>query len=121
MMQLDINGQSKNYDGDPKMPLLWALRDIFKLTGTKFGCAKGFCGSCTIHVDGEAVKSCLVPIQSAVGRKITTIEGLSFDASHPVQRAWQEINVPQCGYCQPGQIMCAAAMLAKNNNPSDDD
>jgi isoquinoline 1-oxidoreductase alpha subunit len=103
------------------MPLLWALRDILGLKGTKFGCGKGLCGACTVHIDGDAVKSCLVPVQAAAGHKVTTIEGLSPDGSHPLQVAWRDINVPQCGYCQPGQIMCAAAMLAKNKNPSDDD
>lgn len=120
-MKLKINGASKNFVGDPSMPLLWALRDVLGLKGTKFGCAKGLCGACTVHVDGEAVKSCLIPTKLAVGHEITTIEGLSEDGSHPVQAAWESINVPQCGYCQPGQIMCAAAMLSKNNNPSEDE
>jgi isoquinoline 1-oxidoreductase alpha subunit len=120
-MQLNINGKIRDFDGDPSMPLLWALRDVLGLCGTKFGCAKGLCGACTIHIDGEAVKSCLAPVSAAVGHKLTTIEGLSTDGSHPVQIAWQDIQVPQCGYCQPGQIMCAAAMLAKNKSPSDDD
>lgn len=120
-MQLSINGKNHRFDDDPQMPLLWALRDVLDLKGTKFGCGKGLCGACTIHINGEAVKSCLIPVQAAVGQKVTTIEGLSKDASHPLQKAWQDLNVAQCGYCQSGQIMCAASLLAKQSAPSDDD
>lgn len=119
-MKLDINNTTKEYDGDPDRPLLWALRDILGLKGTKFGCGKGLCGACTIHIDDDAVKACLTPVRAAEGHRITTIEGLSEDGSHPLQEAWEEFQVPQCGYCQAGQIMCAAAMLKANPKPSDE-
>jgi len=118
-MQLNINGKARVYNGDPQMPLLWALRDILKLKGTKFGCGMGLCGACTVHIDGEAVKSCLMPVAAAVGHKVTTIEGLCADGNHPLQEAWKDIQVPQCGYCQTGQIMCAAALLKRTPNPTD--
>ena len=121
MITLNINGEKRQLDIDPNMPLLWALRDVAKLTGTKYGCGKGLCGACTVHLDGEPIRSCLTPI-SAVGKgKITTIEGLSTDGDHPVQQAWLQHKVPQCGYCQSGQMMSAAALLAKNAAPTDGD
>lgn len=116
-----INGKTQSLDVDPEMPILWALRDVVGLTGTKFGCGRGLCGSCTIHLDGEAVRSCVIPISEAQGKKITTIEGLSSDGSHPLQKCWVEMGVPQCGFCQTGQIMNAAAFLAKNKKPSDEE
>ncbi len=116
---LTINGTERTLEAEPDMPLLWALRDLAGLTGTKFGCGKALCGACTVHVDGEPVRSCSFPVSAADGRDITTIEGLSADGSHPVQVAWRELNVPQCGYCQSGQIMSAAALLARNPAPSD--
>ncbi len=103
------------------MPLLWALRDVLGITGVKFGCGMSLCGACTVHVDGKATRSCTLPVKNALGHEITTIEGLSHDGSHPVQRAWSEVDVVQCGYCQPGQIMSAAALLAHNPTPSDAD
>ena len=103
----------------PNMPLLWVLRDTLGMTGTKFGCGMALCGACTVHIDGEATRSCITPISSVAGKKVTTIEGISPDRSHPVQRAWIEVDVPQCGYCQSGQIMSAASLLAKNAKPSD--
>src|SRR5208283_4342661 len=112
-LNLTINGEQFSADVDPAMPLLWALRDVLNLTGTKFGCGMGLCGACTVHLDGEAVRSCITPVSSIGGKRITTIEGLSADRSHPVQRAWIAEQVPQCGYCQPVQIMQAAALLAK--------
>ena len=120
MTRLEINGRPVELDSDPAMPLLWALRDVLGLTGTKFGCGIALCGSCTVHVDGEAVRSCVATVASVEGRSVTTIEGLSEDGSHPVQAAWKEINVPQCGYCQPGQIMSAAALLAGTPSPTDE-
>lgn len=120
-INLNINGKPYSIDADPTMPLLWAIRDIAGLTGTKYGCGKALCGSCTVHIDGEPIRSCVVPISAASGKNITTIEGLSEDGGHPVQVAWREINVPQCGYCQSGQIMSAAALLARNPKPTDDD
>jgi aerobic-type carbon monoxide dehydrogenase small subunit (CoxS/CutS family) len=124
---LSINRHSVEVDVDPEMPLLWALRDHLNLVGTKFGCGGGFCGACTVHVDGVATRSCTLPVSKVAAREITTIEGLSGSgelvpaaALHPVQRAWLEIDVPQCGYCQAGQIMSAAALLARTPNPSDD-
>jgi isoquinoline 1-oxidoreductase alpha subunit len=101
------------------MPLLWVLRDTLNMTGTKFGCGMALCGACTVHIDGQAARSCITPVSSVAGKKITTIEGLSADGTHPVQQAWMEINVAQCGYCQPGQIMSAVALLAKKASPSD--
>jgi aerobic-type carbon monoxide dehydrogenase small subunit (CoxS/CutS family) len=118
---LKVNGESHTVDVDPDAPLLWVLRDTIGLTGTKYGCGIGQCRSCTVHMDGDAVPSCSIPVSSAAGREITTIEGLSPDLSHPVQKAWLAEQVPQCGYCQPGQIMGAAALLAKNPAPSDAD
>jgi len=120
-INLNINGKPYTIDADPTMPLLWAIRDIVGLTGTKYGCGKALCGACTVHLDGEPVRSCVVPISAASDKSVTTIEGLSEDGNHPVQVAWREINVPQCGYCQSGQIMSAAALLERNPNPSDDD
>ena len=120
-MTLSVNGEEYEVDVSPDTPLLWVLRDTLGFTGTKYGCGIGLCGACTVHLDGEASRSCVTPVSEAVGRKITTIEGLSPDGSHPVQRAWIAEKVPQCGYCQPGQIMAAAALLAKNPNPSDAD
>lgn len=116
--KLNINKITYNVEADENMPLLWVLRDLLNLVGTKFGCGIGQCGACTIHFDGIAIRSCLIPIQSVGDSKITTIEGLSNDNSHPVQRAWKEEDVPQCGYCQAGQIMTASAFLAENKNPS---
>jgi aerobic-type carbon monoxide dehydrogenase small subunit (CoxS/CutS family) len=116
-----VNGEEATVDVVPETPLLWVLRDTLALTGTKFGCGLAQCGACTVHVDGEPIRSCVTPVSGIAGRSVTTIEGLSDDASHPVQRAWAEADVPQCGYCQSGQIMSAAALLAKNPNPTDTD
>ena len=118
-IQFTVNGKSQSVDVNPNMPLLWVLRDTLGMTGTKFGCGMALCGACTVHVDGEATRSCVTPISSVSGKKITTIEGLSPDRSHPVQKAWIEIDVPQCGYCQSGQIMSAAALLATKAKPTD--
>jgi aerobic-type carbon monoxide dehydrogenase small subunit (CoxS/CutS family) len=120
-IDLTLNGEPVSIDADPRMPLLWALRDIAGLTGTKYGCGKALCGACTVHIDGEPTRACVVPVSAVIGRSVTTIEGLSVDGNHPVQVAWRELNVPQCGYCQSGQIMSAAALLAKNGKPSDAD
>ena len=121
-IQLNVNGETRTVSDVPEdMPLLWVLRDILALNGTKFGCGKALCGACTVHVDGKAVRSCSVPVGSLEGSTITTIEGLSAHGDHPVQLAWMEANVPQCGYCQTGQIMNAAAMLAQTQNPSDEE
>lgn len=119
--QLTVNGKRVEVQVDPQTPLLWALREQLGLTGTKFGCGMALCGACTVHVDGQAVRSCVTAVKAVAGKQITTIEGLSRDRSHPVQRAWLQIQVPQCGYCQPGQMMSAAALLAVNANPSDAD
>lgn len=116
---INVNGQSKEVNVDSDTPLLWVLRDSLGMTGTKYGCGISQCGACTVHVDGEAARSCSTPISSLEGKKITTIEGLSDDGSHPVQQAWIEHDVPQCGYCQAGQIMSAAALIDSNKNPSD--
>ena len=116
-----LNGKSQSVDVDPQMPLLWVLRDTLNLTGTKFGCGMALCGACTVHINGEATRSCITPVSAVAGKKITTIEGLSEDGNHPVQQAWIEIDVPQCGYCQSGQIMSAAALLTKKPQPSDSD
>ena len=121
-MKLTINGKLRDLGAvDPKMPVLWALRDVAGLTGTKFGCGMAQCGACTIHVDGVSTRSCVLPVGEVGERKITTIEGLSEDGSHPVQQAWQELGVPQCGYCQVGQIMSAVSLLSQVPTPTDDD
>ena len=119
MVSLTVNGVAQDLDVDGEMPLLWVLRDVLGLTGTKFGCGIAQCGAYTVHVDGEATRACVTPISAVAGSEVTTIEGLSEDGSHPVQAAWQEENVPQCGYCQAGQIMSAAALLRSNDDPSD--
>ena len=116
---LDVNGKSVTVNADPATPLLWVLRDELGLTGTKFGCGLAQCGACTVHVDGQPIRSCVTPIEGLSGVKITTIEGLSKNGEHPVQVAWQKVDVPQCGYCQSGQIMSASALLAKNPHPTD--
>jgi isoquinoline 1-oxidoreductase alpha subunit len=121
MATLVVNGAERRYDGDPDMPLLWFLRDELGLTGTKFGCGQALCGVCTVHVDGTAVRACQTPLSAVEGSKVTTIEGLSPDGNHPVQVAWRDLNVSQCGYCQTGQIMQAAAFLNDTPNPTDDD
>jgi aerobic-type carbon monoxide dehydrogenase small subunit (CoxS/CutS family) len=118
---LSVNGKSKDVQAPADMPLLWVLRDVLNYTGTKYGCGLGLCGACTVHLDGEAVRACQTPVSAVGTKKIVTIEGLSADNSHPLQRAWIEEQVPQCGYCQPGQIMQAAALLAQKPHPSDDD
>jgi len=120
-IRLIVNNKPGELNVDPAMPLLWALREQLGLTGTKFGCGMALCGACTVHVDGNAVRSCVTPVGAVAGKRITTIEGLSTDRSHPVQQAWLQVQVPQCGYCQPGQMMSAAALLAVNANPSDSD
>jgi isoquinoline 1-oxidoreductase alpha subunit len=120
-LKLTINDQVFTLDVDPTMPLLWAIRNFAHLTGTKYGCGVAQCGACTVHMDGKAVRSCSIPVSAAVNKKIVTIEGLSPDGSHPLQRAWQDVDVPQCGYCQSGQIMTAANLLASNPNPSDEE
>src|SRR6266404_212210 len=119
MVMLRINGTRRDIDADPQTPLLWAIRDIVGLAGTKFGCGIGACGACTVHVDGQAVRSCITTLAAADGHEVVTIEGLSPDGTHPVQRAWEADNVPQCGYCQPGQIMQAAALLKQTPKPTD--
>jgi isoquinoline 1-oxidoreductase alpha subunit len=119
MIALKVNGISRQFNGDAEMPLLWFLRDELGLTGSKFGCGAGLCGACTVHVDGEVVRGCITPVQDAEGKEVVTIEGLDPDGAHPVQRAWRAINVPQCGYCQSGQIMQAAALLNRTPDPSD--
>jgi aerobic-type carbon monoxide dehydrogenase small subunit (CoxS/CutS family) len=119
MINLDLNGRQVAVDVDTDMPLLWVLRDVLALTGTKYGCGMALCGACTVHLEGAPVRSCVTPVSAASGKRVTTIEGLSPDSSHPVQRAWIELDVAQCGYCQSGQIMSAAALLAQNAQPSD--
>ncbi len=119
-MKFTLNGKTVTYEGDASMPILWYLRDIKGLTGTKYGCGQALCGACTIHLDGDPVRACVTPMQVAENRELTTIEGLSADGQHPLQQAWVEENVPQCGYCQAGQIMQAAALLASNPTPDDD-
>ncbi|GHD52959.1 oxidoreductase [Thalassobaculum fulvum] len=119
MVKLRINGVEQSFDGDPDTPLLWFVRDELGLNGTKYGCGVGLCGACTVHLDGVAVRGCLTTVAEAAGKSVTTIEGLSPDGSHRVQIAWRELNVPQCGFCQSGQIMQAAAMLEANPNPTD--
>jgi isoquinoline 1-oxidoreductase alpha subunit len=118
-VKLNVNGKVRDFEAPPDMPLLWVLRDLLGLTGTKYGCGMAQCGACTVHVDGEAVRSCALPASEVGARKVTTIEGLSADGLHPVQRAWIEADVVQCGYCQPGQIMAAAALLKEAPRPSD--
>lgn len=121
MIKLTINGQEHTWDGDPSLPLLWYLRDEAGLTGTKFGCGKALCGACTVHIGGEAARSCITAMSDVADQHVTTIEGLHPTGDHPVQKAWREVNVPQCGFCQAGQIMQAAAMLKENPHPSEDD
>jgi isoquinoline 1-oxidoreductase alpha subunit len=121
MISLTINQKVYQLDADPNMPLLWAIRDLVGLTGTKYGCGVAQCGACVVHLNGEAVRSCITPLRSAEGQKVVTIEGLSENNDHPLQVAWQEIDVPQCGYCHSGQIMSAAALLKENPDPSDED
>jgi aerobic-type carbon monoxide dehydrogenase small subunit (CoxS/CutS family) len=120
-VKFTLNGKSATVDVVPQMPLLWALRDTLGMTGTKFGCGMALCGACTVHINGQPTRSCITQMSTVAGKNVTTIEGLSTDNSHPVQRAWIEADVPQCGYCQSGQIMTAAALVAKTNNPSDAD
>jgi isoquinoline 1-oxidoreductase subunit alpha len=121
MVNLRVNGRNYSYDGDPAVPLLWVLRDEIGLTGTKFGCGQAICGVCTVHVGGDAVRSCGIAVSDAADKEIVTIEGLDQHGDHPVQKAWRELNVPQCGYCQTGQIMQAAALLKQNPKPSDEE
>jgi isoquinoline 1-oxidoreductase subunit alpha len=121
LIAFTVNARHVTVDADSSTPLLWVLRDNLGLTGTKYGCGMAQCGACTVHIDGEAVRSCLLPVSRAADRQVTTIEGLSPDLSHPLQRAWMDIDVPQCGYCQSGQIMSAAVLLRKKPNPTDDD
>jgi isoquinoline 1-oxidoreductase alpha subunit len=121
VIAITVNGQTIDVDAAPDTPLLWVLRDHLAMTGTKFGCGMALCGACTVHLDGAAIRSCVLPLSAAQGKSITTIEGLSRDRSHAVQKAWLEIDVPQCGYCQSGQIMSAAALLKINPRPSDAD
>ncbi len=122
MQYLIINKKKVSLEGvDPQTPLLWFLRDHLGLTGTKYGCGMSLCGACTVHLGGNAVRSCTLPVAAVGGQEVTTIEGLSAAGDHPVQKAWQDLDVPQCGYCQPGQIMSASALLAENSNPSDDE
>jgi isoquinoline 1-oxidoreductase alpha subunit len=119
MIRLTVNGNPHSFDGDPEMPLLWYLRDVLKLTGTKFGCGMSLCGACTVHINGKATRSCVTAVQKVSDKKVTTIEGLGKDGLHPVQRAWMRTNVPQCGYCQSGQMMQAAALLSLTPKPGD--
>ena len=119
MITLNLNGRNTSVDVDADMPLLWVLRDILGLTGTKYGCGMALCGACTVHLEDQPVRSCVTPVSAAAGKRVTTIEGLSADNSHPVQRAWIELDVPQCGYCQSGQIMSAVALLAQTAQPTD--
>ncbi|MDF1735916.1 MAG: (2Fe-2S)-binding protein [Minwuia sp.] len=121
MLTLNVNGQTMEVDVEPDTPLLWVLRETIGLAGTRFGCGQGLCGACTVHLDGVATRTCILPVSDVGTAEITTIEGLSADNSHPVQQAWTELDVPQCGYCQSGQIMAAAALLAENPLPSDSD
>jgi isoquinoline 1-oxidoreductase alpha subunit len=121
MITLKVNGTARRFDGDPEMPLLWYLRDLLQLTGTKYGCGEGYCGACTVHLNGAATRSCQTTMQDAAGKNIVTIEGLNVKAEHPVQQAWRANNVPQCGYCQSGQIMQAAALLKQKPKPTDAD
>jgi isoquinoline 1-oxidoreductase subunit alpha len=121
LIQFRVNGTERSFDGDPEMPVLWYLRDVLGLTGTKFGCGIALCGACTVHQNGQAIRSCVVPVRAVAGAEITTIEGISLNGLHPVQRAWMDHNVPQCGYCQAGQIMQAIALLKSKPRPSDQD
>jgi len=120
MVSVNVNGQERTFDGDPSMPLMWYLRDELGLTGTKFGCGVALCGACTVHLNGEAIRSCSIPMSDVAGKKVVTIEGLDPKGEHPVQVAWRNLSVPQCGYCQAGQIMQAAALLAKTPAPTDE-
>lgn len=119
MISVQVNGKTHDVDVEPEMPLLWVLRDVLGLTGTKYGCGIAFCGACTVQVDGEAVRSCVMPVAAVAGKSVTTIEALGGDSLHPLQQAWIEAQAPQCGYCQPGFLMAAAALLARNPSPSD--
>ncbi|HEX7667453.1 MAG TPA: (2Fe-2S)-binding protein [Polyangiaceae bacterium] len=119
MIRFVLNGVQQELDVDPEMPILWAVRDVLGLTGTKYGCGQALCGACTVHIDGDAVRACVTPIRRAEGKTVTTIEGLSPDGSHPLQKAWIDLGVPQCGFCQAGQIMTAAALLSKIPKPTD--
>ncbi|MBG0862653.1 (2Fe-2S)-binding protein [Burkholderia sp. 9779_493] len=121
MITLTVNGSEQHFDGNPDMPLLWYLRDVLGHTGTKFGCGMALCGACTVHLDGVAIRACITPVAAASGKRVTTIEGLWADLTHPLQQAWQELNVAQCGYCQSGQIMQAASLLKTNPHPTDAD
>jgi isoquinoline 1-oxidoreductase subunit alpha len=121
MVRFKVNGTAQIFDGDPEMPLLWYLRDILGLTGTKFGCGMGLCGACTVLQNGKAIRSCSTPMSKVEGIEVTTIEGISVNGPHAVQKAWVEVNVPQCGYCQPGQIMQAVSLLSSKPKPTDDD
>jgi isoquinoline 1-oxidoreductase alpha subunit len=121
MISFSVNGTPRKFDGDEEMPLLWHLRDDLRLTGTRFGCGLGLCGACTVHIDGQSSRACQAKMATLNNKKVVTIEGLSEAGNHPVQRAWRTLNVPQCGYCQSGQIMQASALLARNPNPSDTD
>ncbi|MCB9641022.1 MAG: (2Fe-2S)-binding protein [Myxococcales bacterium] len=118
MLTLQVNRETHKVDAEPEMPLLWVLRDLLHKTGTKFGCGQGLCGACTVLLDGQAIRSCVTPVSSAIGKQITTIEGLHPEGKHPLQQAWEEHNVPQCGFCQPGQIMNAAGLLKSNPKPT---
>lgn len=120
-IRVRVNGVERELEADGDMPLLWALRDLLGLTGTKYGCGQALCGACTVHLEGQVVRSCVTPLARAAGRSVTTIEGLSTDGNHPLQRAWVELGVPQCGYCQAGQLMTAAALLAKKPRPTDEE
>jgi aerobic-type carbon monoxide dehydrogenase small subunit (CoxS/CutS family) len=121
MISLIVNGKQQQLDVPPEMPLLWAIREKVGLTGTKYGCGMALCGACTVHLDGAPIRSCITPVSAAAGRKVTTIEGLSEKGDHPVQRAWMDVGVPQCGFCQSGQLMSAAALLARTSSPTDRD
>jgi isoquinoline 1-oxidoreductase subunit alpha len=118
MIQLKVNGTEQSFSGDPEMPLLWYLRDVLGLTGSKFGCGVGLCGACTVHVNGQAKRSCVTAMRDTAGQEITTVEGIEMNGLNPVQKAWMQINVPQCGYCQVGQIMQATALLNSKKNPT---
>jgi len=121
MIELTVNGKPQQVDADPEMPLLWVIRDLLGLTGTKYGCGEALCGACTVHLDGNPVRACVTPVRRAAGKAVTTIEGLAPAGDHPLQKAWVELGVPQCGFCQAGQLMTAAALLAANPKPTDED